>query len=69
MKSLKKSGRTKKGESVIHKGKIWIVDKILIPGRNENKRQNARKDYIRAFPTCGKQILFRSVKTIGEDWK
>ena len=56
--------KTKKGAIVTHKDKLWLVDKILIPGRMDQRS----KDYIRAFPIYKGQVLYRSIKTIGEDW-
>ena len=61
--------KTKKGNKVLHKGKVWIVNKILIPGRIASETRHATRDYIHAFPMNGKQILFRSGKTLGQKWK
>lgn len=57
--------KTSKGNVVTHAGKPWTVDKVLIHGR-QNKGE---KDYVRAFPMCGNQVLKRSGRNIGEEWE
>lgn len=61
--------KTKKGIKVLHNDKIWIVEKILIPGKRVNSScKTPTRDYIYAYPVIGSQILKRNGKNIGQEW-
>ena len=56
--------KVKKGEEVTHNGQLWQVAKVLIPARVDKKR----RAYVRAFPMHDGQVLYRSERTIGDNW-